>query len=137
MALTTTKTVKIPLAVLAVRKAAWELVSLSALETQKSARDLVLSAVGAGTKWPDLPNRSSAPYDIPVNQFGTLANSIKIELIPADITAITYTDDPVAKLLEDGTPKMAPRPFLTQASYVGETIMRESAPMLIAMLRKL
>lgn len=111
----------------AVREQAWALVNEAAETMQVTARTLVEEAEGTGFKWPALPNRSSSPYAVPVNQSGAVAESIEIEEQPLgeDHPACdVFSDSDVLLLLETGTPRQAPRPFMTQASYAGEEVMR-------------
>ena len=63
-----------------------------------------------GVKYPNLPNRSSAPYEQFARQSGKLNDSIDVKIIE-DIIMIG-SDVPYLKYLELGTSKMKPRPTL-------------------------
>ncbi|HEY3782361.1 MAG TPA: hypothetical protein VGL56_14865 [Fimbriimonadaceae bacterium] len=75
----------------------------------------LLASGGAGVRYDDLPNESSAPGAAPVSQTGELADSIQVvALDEVGIGAATVVSGP-AVYLEFGTSKMAPRPFVEPA----------------------
>jgi hypothetical protein len=87
----------------------------------KDMREQISESVGSGVKYPRLPNRSSAPLEAPVNQFGDLHDSIHVDLSPdiIGIGAAAVVDDETGKFLEFGTSKMRPRPFAGPGAVVG------------------
>jgi len=128
MELVLSKRVRVLEAVSAVEKAAWVLVDSSALAMQKAAIMLLRRSRGSGVKYPNLPKRSSAPYEIPVLQkpVGGIVESIKVypmPLGPSVIAADCGSSDPIVRALDQGTNRVAPRPFMTEASYFGEYVM--------------
>lgn len=78
----------------------------------------------SGVKYPNLPNRSSAPGESPAYQFGRLRNSIAVtkEATPDDLSADTgprvqsFPDAYYAAFLEFGTRRMEPRPYMRPAA---------------------
>lgn len=74
----------------------------------------VLSKGGSGKKYKRLPNRSSAPGETPAPQSGKLRQKWDDEtLIEGDqVTIRIRSNSKHAELLEDGTKKMAKRPFV-------------------------
>ena len=74
----------------------------------------VLSKGGSGKKYKRLPNRSSAPGETPAPQSGNLRQDWNDEtLIEGNrVTSRLKSNDKYAGWLEDGTKKMAKRPFV-------------------------
>lgn len=68
-----------------------------------------------GRKYPGLPNRSSAPGESPASQLGRLVASIETRPDPANVRAVVNAGTAYARILEMGTGRMAPRPFLRPA----------------------
>lgn len=69
----------------------------------------------SGRQYSHLPNQSSAPGESPAVQSGDLVRSLEqvLELdVTARATAVVSSDDNKAAMLEYGTSKMAPRPFM-------------------------
>lgn len=91
----------------------------TAVKTAESAREAVTAAVGRGEHWASQPNRSSAPYETPVNQFGDLVRGIHAApvLLDPPTAEVTVDYDTGVWALETGTPSAAPRPFMTEATY--------------------
>ena len=61
----------------------------------------------SGIKYPNLPNRSSAPYESPSKQSGNLHSKIDVELYNGGV--MVGSDVKYLKYLELGTRKMKPR----------------------------
>ena len=74
----------------------------------------VLSKGGSGKKYKRLPNRSSAPGETPAPQSGNLRQDWNDEtLIEGNrVTSRLKSNVKYARWLEDGTKKMAKRPFV-------------------------
>jgi len=89
--------------------------------TAEDARRRIEEQEGSGRKYPQLPNRSSAPGESPVNQFGKLVKSIEVdEEAVGGVGAAVVVGEKYGEYLEMGTPIMAPRPFLGPASEAGD-----------------
>jgi hypothetical protein len=91
----------------------------TAVKTAEFAKEAVTNAVGRGEHWPSQPNRSSAPYETPVYQFGDLVRGIHAApvLLDPPTAEVTVDYDTGVWALETGTPTAAPRPFMTEATY--------------------
>lgn len=87
--------------------------------TQKKIR----TGTRSGIKYKRLRRRSSAPGEYPANQSGNLAKSIGFNVLSSfriEVGArVKY-----AGYLEDGTGKMAPRPYLSQTQLSSEEIIK-------------
>lgn len=121
MNVSATLTSKLDVAGLFMAEQAFKVCEAGALTAAASARGAILEQVGAGVKYPDLPNKSSAPGEAPVNQLGDLADSIHTDEaeLPAGIIGMDAVAGGVAGYLELGTNKMHPRPFMGPAAEVG------------------
>ena len=137
MAMTFTKTVRLPEVQKFVHDAAWLLVERATTVTYEHARESIENAVGSGRKYKELPNRSSAAYDLPVNQFGAIVASIEMELDEMTLSGSVFTLDRIAILTDMGTNRQAPRPWFTEATRFGEAIIMGSGPGLSAAARVL
>ena len=75
----------------------------------------IKSSRGSGVKYPQLPNRSSAPGEIPVSQSGKLANSFgyitRVNELSIFNKARSKTGAPYPLFLNIGTRKMEPRQY--------------------------
>jgi len=93
-------------------------------ELLKAARDIQQIARGSmekgksGRKYVFLPNRSSAPGQEPAVQFDKLHGGLAADLEKPG-TAAVWSEEEYAPMLEFGTGRMAPRPFLVLAAYRG------------------
>lgn len=85
-----------------------------ATNTLKNVELEVLSKGGSGKKYKRLPNRSSAPGETPAPQSGNLRQDWNDEtLIEGNrVTSRLKSNVKYAGWLEDGTKKMAKRPFV-------------------------
>lgn len=85
-----------------------------ATNTLRNVELEVLSKGGSGKKYKRLPNRSSAPGETPAPQFGNLRQDWNDEtLIEGNrVTSRLKSNVKYAGWLEDGTKKMAKRPFV-------------------------
>lgn len=86
-------------------------------EATKALRNIeieVLSKPGSGRKYKRLPNRSSAPGETPAPQSGELRQNWDDETIIDGnrVTSRIKSNAKHAKYLENGTSKMASRPFI-------------------------
>ena len=74
----------------------------------------VLSKPGSGKKYKALPNRSSSPGETPAPQSGRLRQEWEDETIIGEnrVTSRLRTSLAYAEYLENGTGKMAKRPFV-------------------------
>ena len=89
-------------------------------ETTREAVQLIENPPKTGVKYSNLPNRSSAPDEAPAKQSGDLADSMGFQMqgafkVQVGATAVSDAGAPYPLFLEDGTSKMAPRPFLLKA----------------------
>jgi len=66
-----------------------------------------------GVKYPNLPNRSSAPYQSPTRQSGVLHDALDNTI--KGNTIEVFTNIPYHVFLEKGTKYMEPRPLLPTA----------------------
>lgn len=71
-------------------------------------------------------HRASAPGQAPAIDTGNLVNSIHSEQVNRS-EARTFTNVEYAPMLEFGTAKMAPRPFMTPAAIKAELFMQKYA----------
>lgn len=78
------------------------------------AERLIMSPPKTGRKYPELPNRSSAPGEAPANQSGKLAGSGGYK-VRNHLEMTVGEEVEYAKYLEDGTKKMKKRPHLITA----------------------
>ena len=110
---------RIPQALTRVHNVAMAAALDTAVKTAEFAKEAVLTAIGEGEHWASLPNRSSAPYATPVNQFGDLVRGIHVGPIAITVPTaeVTVDYDTGVWALETGTPTAAPRPFMTEATY--------------------
>jgi phage gpG-like protein len=69
----------------------------------------------SGNKYPNLPNRSSSPYQSPATQSGKLHDSILVEYDRHSKVVKVGSNVPYMKWLEEGTKKMKQREGLKQA----------------------
>lgn len=85
-----------------------------ATNTLRNVELEVLSKGGSGKKYKRLPNRSSAPGETPAPQSGNLRQDWNDEtLIEGNrVTSRLKSNVKYARWLEDGTKKMAKRPFV-------------------------
>lgn len=85
-----------------------------ATNTLRNVELEVLSKGGSGKKYKRLPNRSSAPGETPAPQSGNLRQDWNDEtLIEGNrVTSHLKSNVKYARWLEDGTKKMAKRPFV-------------------------
>ena len=85
-----------------------------ATHTLRNVELEVLSKGGSGKKYKRLPNRSSAPGETPAPQSGNLRQDWNDEtLIEGNrVTSRLKSNVKYARWLEDGTKKMAKRPFV-------------------------
>ena len=85
-----------------------------ATNTLRNVELEVLSKGGSGKKYKRLPNRSSAPGETPAPQSGNLRQDCNDEtLIEGNrVTSRLKSNVKYAGWLEDGTKKMAKRPFV-------------------------
>ena len=85
-----------------------------ATNTLRNVELEVLSKGGSGKKYKRLPNRSSAPGETPAPQSGNLCQDWNDEtLIEGNrVTSRLKSNVKYARWLEDGTKKMAKRPFV-------------------------
>jgi HK97 gp10 family phage protein len=83
------------------------------------AKRLIKSGIRTGKRYPKPNGRTeytaSAPGEPPAKVEADLVNSIKIEVGRSGLSARVYTADPKGHLMEYGTVKIAPRPFLRPA----------------------
>ena len=132
MRMTVTSSNKVAKTISVIRAAAWVLVEETAEVSRLAAVEAIQTSVGSGHKYPNLPNRSSAPSEIPVNQTGALAASMRTYVGKRRANGVPYaefgSDDPVARDLDLGTNRVAPRPFMSKAADVGKRNMEEAAP---------
>jgi len=64
---------------------------------------------------PERIHQASAPYEVPANDRGMLANSIEVDVDPTQFNLTLSASAPYANELEYGTKHMLPRPFLRPA----------------------
>ena len=86
-------------------------------EATKALRNIeieVLSKPGSGRKYKSLPNRSSAPGETPAPQSGELRQNWDDETIIGGnrVTSRIKSNAKHAEYLENGTSKIASRPFI-------------------------
>lgn len=77
----------------------------------------------SGVKYPNLPNRSSAPGQSPAAQSGALFDSIKDD-ISAFQSELGYTAK-YGEFLEMGTSRMAPRPLVQRLVKKGDVLYKK------------
>lgn len=98
------------------------LLAAAAAEASEALRDELSSEThGTGIHWPTLPNRSSAPGEMPVKQSGALAEGVGIADDTSSATGVKVViDDDLEKLvdLEFAPPSVNPNdpPFGTRES---------------------
>jgi len=68
----------------------------------------------SGIQYKDLPRKSSAPGEAPAIQWGDVVQSYKVTP-QGDLTILVGSDSAIAKMLENGTAHIAPRPALKPA----------------------
>lgn len=83
-------------------------------EVKKELKKVIETSVGNGRHYSGLPNRSSAAGQPPVDQHGKLANGFRYNSYPLQLKIGNIANNegaPYPAFLEDGTKKMAPRPY--------------------------
>jgi len=80
----------------------------------KKVKRLIETGPKTGRKWPNLPNRSSAPGQPPANQFGRLVKSYNYKVKNWQNMTVGESAR-YADFLERGTRKMRPRPHMIVA----------------------
>jgi HK97 gp10 family phage protein len=60
-------------------------------------------------------HQASAPGEAPASDTGNLVRNITVEVDPSIMSATVVSNDAYAELLEFGTTKMAPRPYMRAA----------------------
>lgn len=138
MALTIKKTSKVEKTIELVRDAANYIAEAGAQRAYATAVVWIVGQKGGGIKYSTLPQRSSSPGQKPVYQFGDLVASLKFSPSEESLGYPCWeftSDSEVAYWLEHGTPRMAPRPFLTEASVVGGAAMESFGKEVSAILR--
>jgi hypothetical protein len=97
-----------------VRRGAKARVVAGAAEVRDEAVRLI-EEPKSGEHWPGMPRRSSRPGDAPASQTGETASSVKV-YAPVEteqyVSVAIGSDLVKARLLEGGTSRVAPRPFL-------------------------
>jgi len=77
-------------------------------------KSTIKTARGTGTKYPNLPNRSSAPGEIPVSQSGKLERGFGYKSRVNELLVFnkaTSSGAPYPLFLNEGTSKMKPRQY--------------------------
>lgn len=96
-------------------------------EVAKAWVEEELTGPKTGRKYAKYPNRSSAPGEVPAEQFGVLRAGLKIvdEAKRADSSEVLFiSDSPWARVLEYGDGKdIDPRPYM-RASVSGENLKK-------------
>ena len=84
-------------------------------EVKDKLTNTIKNARGSGRQYPNLPNRSSAPGEIPVSQSGKLENSFgyrtRVNELLIYNKARSRTGAPYPLFLNTGTRKMEPRQY--------------------------
>lgn len=84
-------------------------------DVKKRLVNIVKSSRGTGRKYPQLPNRSSAPGEYPVSQSGKLVKGFgyraRVNELLIYNRARSKTGAPYPAFLNDGTRKMEPRQY--------------------------
>ena len=84
-------------------------------EVQTALQSSIKNARGTGVKYPNLPNRSSAPNEIPVSQSGKLERSFGYKTRVNELLIFNKARSdrgaPYPLFLNEGTSKMKPRRY--------------------------